>query len=67
MLVQIFLQISTLFLVDTSTQNDPKIQDKCIAEGCQKLAVADSEWDNEYCSINCCYDHCKYVYIILKY
>ncbi|XP_025408026.1 uncharacterized protein LOC112681900 isoform X2 [Sipha flava] len=47
---------------DTSTPNDSKTQDKCIAEGCQNLAVADSEWDCEYCSISCCYDHCKFTF-----
>jgi len=38
----------------------------CIAEGCRELAVTHPEWDNEYCSIICCYNHCKYAYIIFK-
>lgn len=25
------------------------------------MAVSHPEWDNEYCSVNCCYNYCKYV------
>lgn len=38
----------------------------CIAEGCNKIAVSHPEWDNEYCSVNCCYNHCKYVKYIIR-
>lgn len=61
-----FLQILISFLVVSSTPNDPKPQTKCIAQGCQNMAIAHAEWDNEYCCLRCCYNHCKYVYIILN-
>lgn len=49
-----------------STSSDNKIQDAmCIAEGCNKAAVSHPEWDNEYCSVDCCYNHCKYVKYLL--
>jgi len=36
-----------------------KTQEMCITEGCKNKAVLHPEWDNEYCSVNCCYNHCK--------
>lgn len=56
-----------MFLFDiiiASTSNDHKTQEMCIAEGCNNKAIPHQEWDNEYCSVNCCYNHCQYVIIL---
>ncbi|VVC34986.1 Hypothetical protein CINCED_3A000378 [Cinara cedri] len=40
-------------------------QEICIAEGCNNIPITHPEWDHEYCSIKCCYNHCRYVFIIV--
>ncbi|XP_050528750.1 uncharacterized protein LOC126898580 isoform X2 [Daktulosphaira vitifoliae] len=43
------------------TRLDPKTSNEnmCIHDGCSNAAVVHPEWDNEYCSVQCCYNHCK--------
>jgi len=34
----------------------------CIRNGCPNQAVANSEWENEYCSNECVVTHCRDVF-----
>lgn len=33
--------------------------EKCVREGCNNTAVLNPEWEDEYCSNECCVRHCK--------
>lgn len=33
----------------------------CIRHGCPNPAVANSEWEDEYCSNECVVSHCRFV------
>ncbi|XP_039265039.2 TOX high mobility group box family member 4-A-like isoform X1 [Styela clava] len=35
---------------------------RCVREGCNNLAVSCPYWDNEYCSNECVYSHCRDVF-----
>lgn len=32
--------------------------EKCVREGCNNMAAVDPEWEDEYCSNECCIKHC---------
>uniref|UniRef100_A0A1B6DWA1 TOX high mobility group box family member 4 n=1 Tax=Clastoptera arizonana TaxID=38151 RepID=A0A1B6DWA1_9HEMI len=34
----------------------------CIRQGCTNPAIINSEWEDEYCSNECCVHHCKDVF-----
>ncbi|XP_050438832.1 TOX high mobility group box family member 4-like [Adelges cooleyi] len=42
-----------------NSKEDKKTPEMCILEGCKNAAISHPEWDNEYCSVTCCYEHCK--------
>lgn len=35
---------------------------KCVREGCENTAVINPEWEDEYCSNECCIKHCTTVF-----
>lgn len=41
---------------------EEKTQNTCIKQGCEKVAIKSSEWDDEYCSNECAVGHCKDVF-----
>uniref|UniRef100_A0A8D8VR59 TOX high mobility group box family member 4 n=1 Tax=Cacopsylla melanoneura TaxID=428564 RepID=A0A8D8VR59_9HEMI len=36
--------------------------EKCVREGCENVAVVNTEWEDEYCSNECCIKHCTSVF-----
>ncbi|BES95311.1 FAD1 flavin adenine dinucleotide synthetase homolog (S. cerevisiae) [Nesidiocoris tenuis] len=42
--------------------SDPASSNRCIRVGCPNLAVANSEWEDEYCSNECVVTHCRDVF-----
>lgn len=34
----------------------------CIRNGCTNPAVVSIDWEDEYCSNECCLSHCKFVF-----
>lgn len=37
----------------------------CTRNGCGNIAVSCPDWDDEYCSFDCCYQHCKWVFCFI--
>lgn len=58
----ISLFLKYLFYLVSNVSNEHKTPDMCITAECKNMAISHPEWDNEYCSISCCYNHCKYVF-----
>ncbi|KAL1451618.1 hypothetical protein WDU94_005977 [Cyamophila willieti] len=36
--------------------------EKCVREGCENVAIVNTEWEDEYCSNECCIKHCTSVF-----
>ncbi|KAI5721150.1 hypothetical protein M8J77_016931 [Diaphorina citri] len=36
--------------------------EKCVRQGCDNIAVVNTEWEDEYCSNECCIKHCTSVF-----
>ncbi|CAH4029605.1 unnamed protein product [Pieris brassicae] len=46
----------------SSEQNETRTPTSCVRQGCTNPAIANSEWEDEYCSNECVVSHCRDVF-----